>query len=154
MGEERQNIACLLSKVRVNHIHVCALTCVCIHACTQIGKCTYDMKANGELLEGSFRIEWLFIWVLLWFDHCLLCLCSSSSGMGMFSLYRCMLKCVTWFVIYKGSHFRNYSSLRRNLGLHCWGQLNIILFKVPSSSGSFLFQWGCCYGGQVKNGQY
>lgn len=52
---------------------MCSHMCVCVPACAQIYKCTYDMQANRKLLEGSFRNWWIVIWVLLWSEHCYVC---------------------------------------------------------------------------------
>lgn len=96
-------------------IYIYVLSHVCVRACM----CT-DIQAH-LWHESKQKTTWRQLQklvdihlgsALVW---SLLCLCSSSFEMGMSSLYRCIPKGVTWFVICKGWHFKNYSSLRNNL---------------------------------------
>lgn len=104
-------------------IYIYVLSHVCVRACM----CT-DIQVHlwhGSKQKTTWRQLQKLVDIhlgsaLVW---SLLCLCSFSFEMGMFSLYRCILKCVTWFVICKGWHFKNYSSLRKKLGLRCWCNL-------------------------------
>lgn len=151
MGEERLNIACLLSKV--NHIHVCAHVCAraCMRTDRQVhlwheskrGTIWRQLQNRVVVHLGSALVWWLpamSVLLLLWDGH--------VFSVPLYAEVCNLICCLQGLTLQKllKSQKKSWTSLLM--------QLNIILFKVPSSSGAFLSQWGCGDGGQVKNGQY